>query len=111
MKRKAVTTIAVTVNGREWSRALSFRNARPDDAIYVLDQRDGAIRFGDGSHGRTPLSAVPSASPIAMGPDLLETFPNILMTRETSRIFGLSCVAGIRPSGGESDRAEMLPGP
>jgi hypothetical protein len=53
MKRKAVTTIAVTVNGREWDRALSFRNAGPDDAIYVLDQRDGAIRFGDGSHGRT----------------------------------------------------------
>jgi hypothetical protein len=54
MKRKAVTTIAVTVNGREWGRAVSFRNAGPDDAIYVLDQRDGAIRFGDGSHGRTP---------------------------------------------------------
>jgi hypothetical protein len=55
-----------------------------------------------------PLSAVPSASLIAMGPDLLETFPNILMTRETSRNFGLSCVAGIRPSGGESNRDEML---
>jgi hypothetical protein len=54
MKRKVVTTIAVTVNGRGWNRAFSFRNAGPDDAVYVLDQKDGTIRFGDGTHGRRP---------------------------------------------------------
>jgi hypothetical protein len=54
MKRKLVTTIAVSVNGRAWNRAFSFRNAKPDDAVYVLNQKDGRISFGDGTHGRRP---------------------------------------------------------
>lgn len=54
MKREIVTTIAVTVNGRAWNRAFSFRNAGPDDAVYKLDQQNGSIRFGDGIRGRTP---------------------------------------------------------
>lgn len=54
MKREAVTTIAVTVNGRTWNRAFNLRNARPDDAVYVLNRKDGSITFGDGTHGRKP---------------------------------------------------------
>ena len=54
MKRKSVTTIAVTVDGRAWNRAFSLRNAGPDDAVYKLDQESGSIRFGNGIRGRTP---------------------------------------------------------
>ena len=54
MKHKVVATIALTVNGRTWNRAFSLRNAGPDDAVYMLNQRDGTISFGDGTHGRIP---------------------------------------------------------
>jgi hypothetical protein len=54
MKHKVVTTVAVTVNAQTWNRAFSFRNAGPDDAVYMVNQKDGTISFGDGTHGRTP---------------------------------------------------------
>jgi hypothetical protein len=54
MERRAAATIRVTVNDRAWIRVSSFRNAGPDDAVYVLDPEDGSIRFGDGVHGRRP---------------------------------------------------------
>jgi hypothetical protein len=54
MKRKVVSTIAVIVNGRAWNRTFSFRNAGPDDAVFVLQPKDSTIMFGDGTQGRTP---------------------------------------------------------
>jgi hypothetical protein len=54
MKRKVITRIALTVNGWTWNRAPSFRKAGPDDAVYMLNQKSGTIRFGDGTHGRIP---------------------------------------------------------
>ncbi len=52
--RKAVAKIAVTVNSRPWTRVSVIRNSGPNDAVYVLDPKDGTIRFGDGVHGRVP---------------------------------------------------------
>lgn len=54
MQRGAVATVAVTVNNQAWTRVFSFRNAGPDDAVYVLDRKGGYIKFGDGTHGRIP---------------------------------------------------------
>jgi hypothetical protein len=39
---------------RSWTRVVSFRNAGPNDAVYLLDPKDGTIRFGDGAQGRRP---------------------------------------------------------
>lgn len=54
MKRKVVTTIAVAVNGRPWKRIFTLRIAGPHDRVYTLNREDGAVTFGDGTHGRTP---------------------------------------------------------
>lgn len=67
MRHKVVTTVAVTVNGQTWKRAFSFRNVGPDDAVYVVNRKDGTISFGDGTQGRTPAVGTTIGVPIAMG--------------------------------------------
>ncbi len=51
---KAVAKIGVTVNHRPWTRVSVIRNSGPNDAVYVLNPKDGNIKFGDGVHGRMP---------------------------------------------------------
>jgi hypothetical protein len=47
---------SVVVNGEQWVEveAATLASAGPHDKVYSLDRREGAIRFGDGAHGRQP---------------------------------------------------------
>jgi len=48
------TSITVRVDDQDWRRVQNFDAAVADDAVYVLDEESGTIRFGDGQHGRRP---------------------------------------------------------
>ena len=49
--------VAVTVDGRRWrrvDRAKDIADATADDRVFVVDERTGAVWFGDGRHGARP---------------------------------------------------------
>jgi hypothetical protein len=46
--------VTVTVDDHESSLVSSLRDAGSSDAVYVLNQETGSIRFGDGVHGARP---------------------------------------------------------
>jgi len=46
--------VEVTVDGQNWSQVRSLEGAGPNDRVYVLNPRSGAITFGDGRQGRRP---------------------------------------------------------
>jgi hypothetical protein len=54
MVRGVAGTVTVTVDDHEWSLVSSLRDAGSSDAVYVLNQETGSIRFGDGVHGARP---------------------------------------------------------
>jgi hypothetical protein len=54
MVRGVAGTVTVTVDDQEWSLVSSLRDAGSSDAVYVLNQETGSIRFGDGVHGARP---------------------------------------------------------
>jgi hypothetical protein len=43
----------VRVDDQEWSEAGSFDGAGPDDTVFVVES-NGAVTFGDATHGRRP---------------------------------------------------------
>jgi hypothetical protein len=48
---------SVSVDGRRWRRLASaeaLAAASPDAHVFILDRESGAVRFGDGKHGRQP---------------------------------------------------------
>jgi hypothetical protein len=46
-----VATVVVTVNNHQWNAVLSFRDAGPNDTVYMLNPETGTITFGDGVNG------------------------------------------------------------
>jgi hypothetical protein len=54
MIRIGAAKISVNVNDSQWRPVLSLRDAKPDDAVFVLDPQSGSIRFGNGVHGAKP---------------------------------------------------------
>jgi hypothetical protein len=44
----------VRVNGERWHAVSSFADQGPEAAVFVLDAERGAVRFGDGVHGKRP---------------------------------------------------------
>jgi hypothetical protein len=44
----------VWVDGEPWQPVADLDRAGPDDCVFALDHRSGAVRFGDGVHGRRP---------------------------------------------------------
>jgi hypothetical protein len=60
MTRKSMKVV-VTV--RQWNAVSSFRDARPNDAVFALNHETGNIAFGDGVNGaKLPVSSVITAS-------------------------------------------------
>ena len=48
---------SVSVDGRRWRRlasAQALAAASPEAQVFILDSESGAVRFGDGKHGRQP---------------------------------------------------------
>lgn len=48
---------SVSVDGRRWrhlASAEALAAASPEAQVFILDAESGAIRFGDGKHGRQP---------------------------------------------------------
>jgi hypothetical protein len=54
MNPRGTAQIVVNVNNRRWKQSSSFRDAGPDEPIFVIDRQSGNIQFGDGVHGATP---------------------------------------------------------
>ena len=54
MKPRGTAQIVVNVNNRRWKQLSSFRDAGPDEPVFVLDSQSGSIQFGDGVHGAIP---------------------------------------------------------
>ncbi len=48
--------VRVHVDGRPWREVPTLDNASSSDRVYTLDRETGALRFGDGRHGRRPPS-------------------------------------------------------
>ncbi len=46
-----------TLGPRPWREVPDFFRSGPDDPHYTLDRTTGAVRFGDGEHGRIPLAS------------------------------------------------------
>jgi len=46
----------VLIDGSPWIRSDDLSGAGAQDAVYALDPASGALRFGDGVHGRRPPS-------------------------------------------------------
>ena len=44
----------VRVNGTEWRSTSSFDAAAGEDEVFAFDRETGAVRFGDGVHGKRP---------------------------------------------------------
>lgn len=40
----------------EWNRVDSFVDASPEDRVFILDEKNSYIQFGDGIHGKIPFS-------------------------------------------------------
>lgn len=53
MTRKSMKVV-VTVNNRQWRAVSSFRDAKPNDAAFTLNQGTGNIAFGNGVNGAKP---------------------------------------------------------
>ncbi|NOZ06591.1 MAG: hypothetical protein GXP41_09635 [Chloroflexi bacterium] len=47
-------TQTVTVSGTLWQAVPDLAGAGPNDTVYTFDPLHGAVRFGDGVHGRVP---------------------------------------------------------
>jgi len=54
MVRVDAAKVSVRVNDSHWKPVLSLRDAKPDDAVFVLDPQNGSIRFGNGVYGAKP---------------------------------------------------------
>jgi hypothetical protein len=54
MKPRGTTQIVVYVNKRRWKQFSSFRDAGPDEPVFVIDPQSGSIQFGDGVLGAIP---------------------------------------------------------
>jgi len=54
MIRVGTAKISVSVNDSQWRLVSSLRDAKPDDAVFVLDPQSGSVRFGNGVHGAKP---------------------------------------------------------
>jgi hypothetical protein len=54
MKPRGTAQIVMNVNNRRWKQSLSFRDAGPDEPVFVIDRQSGSIEFGDGVHGAIP---------------------------------------------------------
>ena len=50
--------VRVHVDGRPWREVPTLDNASSSDRVYTLDRETGALRFGDGRHGRRPPSGL-----------------------------------------------------
>ena len=54
MARLGTAKVAVSVNNHQWRQVSSFRDAGPNDTVFVLDPQNGSLRFGNGVQGATP---------------------------------------------------------
>ncbi len=52
--RRPVLEATVTVDGDRWDPVADFDAAGPADAVYVLDQAEGVVQFGDDVRGAVP---------------------------------------------------------
>ena len=50
--------VRVHVDGRPWREVPSLDNVSSSERVYTLDRETGALRFGDGRHGRRPPSGL-----------------------------------------------------
>ncbi len=49
-----ITEPVLRVAGTEWQRVDSLDRQAPDAQVYTIDQAEGIVRFGDGTHGAMP---------------------------------------------------------
>jgi alpha-N-arabinofuranosidase len=59
---------ALNVGGEAWTEVPDLAVAGPDDAVYQLDPATGAVRFGDGVHGRIPPAGSQVRATYVSGP-------------------------------------------
>ncbi len=49
-------TVDVRVDGERWTAVRDLTQASADATVFTLDRDSGAVRFGDGVHGRRPAA-------------------------------------------------------